>query len=85
MKPPSKRNNTGHQSKAAKAGFSPQQLLLEGGEPGGLSPAPHTKARALEGWGLKEFPGPAFVKGDNGSHVLLIHGATDERGDVDPL
>ena len=54
MKPPSKRNNTGYQSKAAKAGFSPQQLLLEGGEPGGLSPAPHTKARALEGWGLKE-------------------------------
>ena len=38
-----------------------------------------------EGWGLKELPGPTFVEGDDGSHVFLIHGATDESSNVDPL
>lgn len=34
-------------------------------------------------WGLQQLPGPPFVKGDDGAHVLLAEGAVDQGGDVD--
>ena len=38
-----------------------------------------------EGGSLKEFPRASFVKGDDWSHILLIHGAINQSSNVDSL